>query len=116
MNENIRRRKRILLIAALPFLVSLIGIAGCANLGKTTTKEMIAAVLATHAGDRARVLVTPGNFNNHVGLPLTLLGARAEQAVGVVELGMNAPGEIDYLALLAEPEVGELGREGHDNE
>jgi UDP-N-acetylmuramoyl-tripeptide--D-alanyl-D-alanine ligase len=74
--------------------------------GKTTTKEMIAAVLAHEAGGRDRVLVTPGNFNNYVGLPLTLLGASAEMTLGVVELGMNAPGEIDYLARLAEPEVG----------
>jgi UDP-N-acetylmuramoyl-tripeptide--D-alanyl-D-alanine ligase len=78
--------------------------------GKTITKEMIAAVLAHHAGDRAgdreRVLVTPGNFNNFVGLPITLLGASAEMTLGVVELGMNAPGEIDYLTRLAEPEVG----------
>jgi len=74
--------------------------------GKTTTKEMIAAVLAHDAGGRDRVLVTPGNFNNFVGLPLTLLGANADMTLGVVELGMNAPGEIDYLTRLAEPEVG----------
>jgi UDP-N-acetylmuramoyl-tripeptide--D-alanyl-D-alanine ligase len=74
--------------------------------GKTTTKEMIAAVLTAEAGDRRQVLVTPGNFNNFVGLPLTLLGARPEMTLGVVELGMNAPGEIDHLARLAEPEVG----------
>ncbi len=74
--------------------------------GKTTTKEMIAAVLAHEAGGTDRVLVTPGNFNNFVGLPLTLLGASVEMTMGVVELGMNAPGEIDYLTRLAEPEVG----------
>ncbi|MFH2010548.1 MAG: UDP-N-acetylmuramoyl-tripeptide--D-alanyl-D-alanine ligase [bacterium] len=74
--------------------------------GKTTTKEMVAAVLAVHAGSREDVLVTPGNFNNYIGLPLTLLGASPRQAVGVVELGMNAPGEIAHLTALAEPEVG----------
>ena len=74
--------------------------------GKTTTKEMIAAVLGLDAGGRDRVLVTPGNFNNFIGLPLTLLGASAEMTLGVVELGMNAPGEIDYLTGLAEPDVG----------
>ena len=74
--------------------------------GKTTTKEMIAAVLTAHTGDRARVLVTPGNFNNFIGLPLTLLGGRPDQTVGVVELGMNAPGEIFTLTGIADPEVG----------
>ncbi len=74
--------------------------------GKTTTKEMIAAILAAEAGGRERVLVTPGNFNNHVGLPLTLLAGEAHHRLGVVELGMNAPGEIDILTGLAEPEVG----------
>jgi len=74
--------------------------------GKTTTKEMIAAVLAAGAGGRDRVLITPGNYNNFVGLPLTLLGARPDMTLGVVELGMNAPGEIDALTRLAEPDVG----------
>lgn len=84
--------------------VRLVGVTG--SNGKTTTKEMIAAVLALDAGGRDRVLITPGNFNNFVGLPLTLLGARADMTLGVVELGMNAPGEIDALTRLAEPEVG----------
>ncbi len=74
--------------------------------GKTTTKEMLAAVLAHAAGGRDRILVTPGNFNNYVGLPLTLLGASSDMTLGVVELGMNAPGEIDYLTRLAAPDVG----------
>lgn len=70
--------------------------------GKTTTKDMIARVLAR----RFRVLKTEGNFNNLIGLPLTLfrLGARAE--IAVLEMGMNREGEIDRLAAIAEPEVG----------
>lgn len=74
--------------------------------GKTTTKEMLAAILAAHAGGPERVLVTPGNFNNHVGVPLTLLRGTPEQRLGVVELGMNAPGEIDALTAICEPQVG----------
>ncbi|MDY0000684.1 MAG: UDP-N-acetylmuramoyl-tripeptide--D-alanyl-D-alanine ligase [Polyangia bacterium] len=74
--------------------------------GKTTTKEMIAAILASHTGSRESVLVTPGNFNNHVGLPLTLLKGTVAQRLGVVELGMNAPGEIAALTAIAEPQVG----------
>ena len=74
--------------------------------GKTTTKQMLAAILAVSAGGAERVLVSPGNFNNHVGVPLTLLAGRPEHRVGVVELGMNAPGEIDALAALVAPQVG----------
>lgn len=70
--------------------------------GKTTTKEMVAAGL----GVRRRVYRTPGNFNNHLGVPLTLLGCPAEAEVAVVELGMNAPGEIAALAALVDPGVG----------
>lgn len=81
--------------------------------GKTTTKEMIAAILAEHAGGEEHVLATRGNFNNHVGLPLTLLAAQPTQAVGVVELGMSAPGEIDALAHLAEPDVGLVTNAAH---
>ena len=69
--------------------------------GKTTTKELVARVLATHH----RVLATRGNLNNLIGLPLTLLGLADEDAV-VVEMGMNAPGEIRRLAEIARPEVG----------
>jgi UDP-N-acetylmuramoyl-tripeptide--D-alanyl-D-alanine ligase len=74
--------------------------------GKTTTKQMLAAILAVSAGGAERVLVSPGNFNNHVGVPLTLLAGRPDHRLGVVELGMNAPGEIDALAALVAPQVG----------
>ena len=77
--------------------------------GKTTTKEMIAAILeeATVGGQslRGRVLKTEGNFNNLVGLPLTLLGLRRQHRVAVVELGTNHPGEIQRLAEIAEPDM-----------
>jgi UDP-N-acetylmuramoyl-tripeptide--D-alanyl-D-alanine ligase len=70
--------------------------------GKSTTKEMIAAILSR----RLRVLRSPGNMNNDFGLPLTLLGLEPEHDVAVVELAMSAAGEIARLARLAEPEVG----------
>ncbi|HXG50097.1 MAG TPA: UDP-N-acetylmuramoyl-tripeptide--D-alanyl-D-alanine ligase [candidate division Zixibacteria bacterium] len=78
--------------------------------GKTTTKEMLAAILerARWKGRslRGRVLKTEGNLNNLVGLPLTLLRLRPRDAVAVVELGTNRPGEIARLAEIAEPDMG----------
>jgi UDP-N-acetylmuramoyl-tripeptide--D-alanyl-D-alanine ligase len=78
--------------------------------GKTTTKEMVAAILeeASLAGAplRGKVLKTEGNFNNLVGLPLTLLRLRKEDKVAVVELGSNHPGEIQRLAEIADPDAG----------
>jgi UDP-N-acetylmuramoyl-tripeptide--D-alanyl-D-alanine ligase len=71
--------------------------------GKTTTKEMIAAILTAAFGDA--VLATRGNFNNDIGLPLTLLGLKASHRAAVIELGMNHPGEIAYLAPLGAPSV-----------
>lgn len=70
--------------------------------GKTSTKEMMAAAL----GVERRVLATPGNLNNLVGLPLTLLGLEPEHEVAVTEMGMNALGEIAAMVAIAEPEVG----------
>jgi UDP-N-acetylmuramoyl-tripeptide--D-alanyl-D-alanine ligase len=72
--------------------------------GKTTTKEMIAAVLGT----RFQVHKNTGNLNNHIGLPLTLTWLRREHEMMVIELGMSARGEIRELALLSLPEVGVL--------
>ena len=71
--------------------------------GKTTVTQMIAAVLRAWRGDAAHA--TAGNFNNHIGVPLTLLALRAGHAVSVVELGMNHPGEIAELADIARPTV-----------
>ncbi len=70
--------------------------------GKTSTKDFVAAAL----GRRFRVTKTEGNFNNHVGLPRTILEANSEHEIGVWELGMNHPGEIAALAALAAPDVG----------
>jgi UDP-N-acetylmuramoyl-tripeptide--D-alanyl-D-alanine ligase len=71
--------------------------------GKTTVTQMIAAVLRTWLQDDA--LATAGNFNNHIGVPLTLLRLRPHHQAAVLELGMNHPGEIALLAGLARPTV-----------
>jgi UDP-N-acetylmuramoyl-tripeptide--D-alanyl-D-alanine ligase len=70
--------------------------------GKTTTKDLLAAL----AGAVARVHATPGNLNNDLGLPLTLLGLRRDHDVAVVEMGASRAGDIDRLAALASPQVG----------
>ncbi|MDR2154436.1 MAG: UDP-N-acetylmuramoyl-tripeptide--D-alanyl-D-alanine ligase [Burkholderiaceae bacterium] len=71
--------------------------------GKTTVTQMIAAILHAWQGEAA--LATAGNFNNDIGVPLTLLRLRPEHRVAVVELGMNHPGEIARLAAIAQPTV-----------
>ena len=71
--------------------------------GKTTTKEMIAAILKAAFGEA--VLATRGNLNNDIGLPLTLLGLDAAHRAAVIEMGMNHPGEIAYLTGLGAPTV-----------
>jgi len=88
-----RRRRR-------PRVVAITG-----SNGKTTTKEMLAAILERAPGV-GRVLRTTGTQNNLVGLPLTLLRLADTDAIAVVELGMNGPGEIWRLAEIAEPDVG----------
>jgi len=87
------------------FHLPLIAVTG--SNGKTTVTQMIATILRAWIGDSA--FATAGNLNNHIGVPLTLLRLRQDDAVhhraGVVELGMNHPGEIAALATLVEPSV-----------
>jgi UDP-N-acetylmuramoyl-tripeptide--D-alanyl-D-alanine ligase len=83
------------------FSLPLIAVTG--SNGKTTTKEMIAAILAAVHGDE--VLATHGNFNNDIGLPLTLLKLRSHHRAAIIEMGMNHPGEIAYLTGIARPTV-----------
>ena len=80
------------------------GVAG--SVGKTTTKEILAALLRARFG----VLKTQGNLNNEYGLPLTLLGLSDEHDAAVVELGMSHRGELAQLAQIASPEVGVITR------
>lgn len=79
--------------------------------GKTTTKEMVAAVLAT----KFNVLKTEKNFNNEIGLPKTLLQLTEEHEVCVVEMGMRGLGQIDELARIAEPTVGIVTNVGNSH-
>ena len=78
----------------------IIGITG--TNGKTTTKELIAAVLK----QKYNTHFTQGNFNNHIGVPLTLLQLKPEHEIGVIEMGANHPGEIKMLSEIALPDFG----------
>lgn len=80
--------------------LQVIGITG--SVGKSTTKELIAEVV----GMRYRVLKNPGNLNNEIGLPLTLLHLSAGHQVAVLEMGFYVPGEIKFLCDLALPQIG----------
>jgi len=80
-----------------PVLVAITG-----SNGKTTTKEMLASILRCHAGEGG-ALATRGNLNTDIGVPLTLLGLRAAHRYCAIELGMNHPGEIAWLASLVRP-------------
>ncbi|MGH8746341.1 MAG: UDP-N-acetylmuramoyl-tripeptide--D-alanyl-D-alanine ligase, partial [Burkholderiales bacterium] len=82
-----------------PVLVAVTG-----SNGKTTTKEMLAAILRRHAGDEG-VLATAGNLNNDIGVPLTVLRLRQAHRYCAIELGMNHGGEIAYLAGIARPTI-----------
>ncbi|MFT4192190.1 MAG: bifunctional UDP-N-acetylmuramoyl-L-alanyl-D-glutamate--2,6-diaminopimelate ligase MurE/UDP-N-acetylmuramoyl-tripeptide--D-alanyl-D-alanine ligase MurF [Comamonas sp.] len=97
------RRALGLLAAAWRAQFSLPLIAVTGSNGKTTVTQMLASVLRAWHGEAA--LATQGNFNNDIGLPLTLLRLRAHHCAAVVELGMNHPGEIGWLAPLAAPTV-----------
>ncbi len=83
------------------FSLPLIAVTG--SNGKTTVTQMIASILNAHAGDAAHA--TRGNLNNDIGVPLTLLGLRSHHRIGVLELGMNHPGEIALLSRLVQPTV-----------
>lgn len=76
--------------------------------GKTTTKDMMAVILGT----RYRVLKTEGNFNNFIGLPLTLFRLNKNYDMAVLEMGMNHAGEIARLAEISEPDVGVITNVG----
>ncbi|MCX7171821.1 MAG: UDP-N-acetylmuramoyl-tripeptide--D-alanyl-D-alanine ligase, partial [Proteobacteria bacterium] len=92
------------------FALSLLGITG--SNGKTTVKEMCAAILRAQArrenfgnAASATILATEGNLNNDIGLPLMLLKLRSHHRAAVIEMGMNHPGEIAYLTGIARPTV-----------
>jgi UDP-N-acetylmuramoyl-tripeptide--D-alanyl-D-alanine ligase len=93
--------------ASLPALL-LVGITG--SCGKTSTKEMLAAVLARRYP--GAVLKTEGNTNNHFGVPRNLLRLAAGHRAAVIEMGSNHPGEIGALARLAQPDIGVVSNIG----
>ena len=80
--------------------IPVIGITG--TNGKTTTKELVHAVLAK----RYKTSATEGNFNNHLGVPLTLLAIPADAQIAIIEMGANHPGEIADLCSIADPDCG----------
>jgi UDP-N-acetylmuramoyl-tripeptide--D-alanyl-D-alanine ligase len=84
------------------FAMPLVAVTG--SNGKTTVKEMIASIFAAAVGEASR-LATVGNFNNDIGLPLTLFRLNETHRLAVVELGMNHPGETQLLAKITEPTV-----------
>ena len=83
---------------------TVIGVTG--SNGKTTVKEMLASILREHCADASELLVTRGNLNNDIGLPLTVLELRPQHRVAVLEMGASHPGEIAYLAKIARPGIG----------
>ena len=87
---------------------SLPGVQITGSVGKTTTKEMIASVL----GAKLRVFKTPGNFNNDIGTPLTLLDIGPEHEAAVIETGMNHFGEIEYLGEMVRPDIAVISNIG----
>ena len=86
--------------------VKTIGVTGSS--GKTSTKELIASVLRV----RFKTKATEGNLNNHIGVPLTLIRIDEDDEYGVVEMGMNHPGEIAPLARMTAPEIGVISSIG----
>jgi len=86
------------------FDMPVIGVTG--SNGKTTVKEMIAAILRVHFGTPNKVLATIGNLNNEIGLPLSILRLRDTHAAAVLEMGASQRGDIAYLAAIAQPTIG----------
>ena len=86
------------------FEISVIALTG--SNGKTTVKEMIAGILRSHFSGETDLLVTAGNLNNEIGLPLTVLGLRNQHQIAVLELGASHCGEIASLAEIAAPGIG----------
>jgi len=82
------------------FKIPVLGITG--TNGKTTTKELVNAVLST----QFKVHYTRGNLNNHIGVPLTLLAMPSDTEIAIIEMGANHPWEIDFLCKIAEPNYG----------
>jgi UDP-N-acetylmuramoyl-tripeptide--D-alanyl-D-alanine ligase len=86
------------------FSVTFIAVTG--SNGKTTVKEMIGKIFAAEYAGDANVLITSGNFNNEIGLPLTVLKLRDHHRAAIFEMGASRPQDIAYLADIATPDIG----------
>ena len=100
VNSTTEAMKKIAAFYRTQLNCKVVGITG--SVGKTSTKEMIASVLE----QRYKVLKTEGNFNNEIGLPLTIFKIRAKHEVAVLEMGISDFGEMHRLAAMAQPDVG----------
>lgn len=107
VEDSLRTLQELALWRRRQFSGPLIGITG--TNGKTTTKELVHAVLSTHF----RVHFTQGNLNNHIGVPLTLLAMPNDTEVAVIEMGANKIGDIRELVDIAEPTIGLITNIGH---
>ncbi len=86
-----------------------LGVAG--SNGKTTTKELISSVL----GVKLKAHKTPGNLNNHIGMPLVIISAETDSDAMVLEMGANRPGDIDELCTIAMPDIGVITNIGYEH-
>jgi len=100
VEDTLRALQEMAFLHRSKFSLPVVGITG--SNGKTTTKEMAAGILKQNGP----VLKNEGNLNNHIGVPLTLMKLEKGHHAAVVEMGMSAPGEIDLLARLVNPDVG----------
>ena len=91
------------------FNCPVVGVAG--SNGKTTTKEMVAAILS----QRGPCLATRGTLNNHIGVPMTLLGLTEQHRSAVIEIGANHPGEVAALTAMASPSIGLVTNAGAEH-
>ena len=100
VEDTLKTLQELALFHRRQFKIPVLGITG--SNGKTTSKELIAAVMST----KFKVTSTQGNLNNHIGVPLTLLRITSETEFAIIEMGANHGGEIAILSALAEPDYG----------
>ncbi len=105
VNDSIEALKKLALYKRNNSNAYFVGVTG--SVGKTSTRDMIYSVL----NEEYKTLKTEGNYNNNIGLPLTLLRLKDEDAA-VIEMGMNAPFEIDYLSKITKPNIGVITNVG----
>ena len=100
VNDGLKTLQQLARLHRDQFNIPVIGVTG--SNGKTTTKELMHAVLS----QRFRVLATKGNLNNHIGVPLTLFELSDAHEIAIIEMGASHPGDIDELCNIANPNFG----------